>query len=103
MEQLLSPEQREAEMLSDLAELAKDGQRMLILVGKVKTLRQVPGKSDTDPGRIYSDIVSGEGDTMNVEFIPNGHRPHVGLCGAFVLTPRLFQGKIGGFTVTSWA
>ncbi len=92
----------EAEMLNDLAALAKQGIRKMVVIGKVKTCRTVPAK-EGGTERIYVDLISGEGDTLNVDFISNGHRPYLGQCGAFVVSPRMYQGKLSGFTVTEFS
>ena len=87
-------------MLSELAEVAGTGTNAFVLMGKIKNARRAKANAEGDRGRIYADVVCGEGDTANVEFPASGEVPEIGRRGAFALSPRMYQGRIDGFTVT---
>jgi len=91
----------EGEMLTELAAMAGEGMRAFILVGKLKSARRGKPNAAGDPGQIYAEVISGEGDTTSVTMDPKGTVPHTPQCGAFVLSPREYQGKLDGFTVTN--
>ena len=99
----MAKQETQAEALSQLAESAREGAQGMVLLGKLKGLPNTSVSQTTGEKRCYGDIITGEGDTLSVQFDPDGKKPGVAHVGAFLVTPRMFRGDIRGLTVVDFA
>lgn len=77
-------EAAEAEIMDNLSMMAADGTRGLFLAGKVKKSR--PVVSEKTGEKTYKvDVISGEGESMTLNFPGTATVPGVGLTAAFQL------------------
>jgi hypothetical protein len=96
-------EVKEADALASVATLAQDGTRMMLLVGKVKSIRRAVNK-DSGEVNVYGEIICGEGETLQVTFenTDPAALPASKVEGWFDVYPRMFKGAISGFICTAW-
>lgn len=99
----MAKQETQTEALSQLAESAREGAQGMVLLGKIKGLPRTSVSEKTGQKNCYADIITGEGDTLGVQFDPNGPLPGVAHVGAFLVTPRMFRGDIRGLTVVDFA